>query len=134
MCCAVRLIYPSYVAGILDVVEEIHFYVLCNNTIICAEYLEQALFNEECTISSISCDKNYFMLLSNGETVILKFDIRILEGKLPFVLTFTYDLIRNSHLSTLAFAIVCVNNRITCVTDEVLASKYDCMYKEYETY
>jgi hypothetical protein len=73
-------------------------------------------------------------IISSGETVILKFEIRILEGKLPSVLTFTYDLIRNSHLSTIAYAIVCVNSRITFVTNEVLASKHDCLYGQYETY
>jgi hypothetical protein len=57
--------YRSYVAGILRVVEEIHFYVLCNDTIICAVYLEQALYTVVCTISSVSCDKYYFKLSSN---------------------------------------------------------------------
>jgi len=110
--CGTFGLYPSYVADILV----------------------QAVSNEECTFSNVSCDKNYFKLSSNGETVILKFEIRILEGNLSSVLTFTYDLIRNSHLSTLAFAIVCVNNRITYVSNEFLASKHDCMYGLYETY
>jgi hypothetical protein len=38
--CGVFCFYPNYVAGILDVVEKTHFYVLCNDTIICVEYLE----------------------------------------------------------------------------------------------
>jgi hypothetical protein len=83
-------LYPSYVAGILYVVEEIHFYVLCNDTIICAEYPEQEVSNEECTISSVSCDKNYFKLSSNGETVMLKFEAIIsLTTHAPHVAHYT---------------------------------------------
>jgi hypothetical protein len=40
-------LYPSHEAGILDVVKEIYFYAVCNDATICAEYLEQTLFNEE---------------------------------------------------------------------------------------
>jgi hypothetical protein len=44
--CGVFRLYPSYVTGILEVVEEIHFYVICNDTIIGDEYLEKTVSSE----------------------------------------------------------------------------------------
>ena len=35
-------LYPSYVAGILNSVKEIHFYVLCNKQVNYAYYIENA--------------------------------------------------------------------------------------------
>ena len=109
--CGVFGLYPSYVAGILKHVEEINFYVLCNYKLTNAEYIEKAISSEQFTISYVSCEKNYFILSSRGETVLLKSETRMMEAKLPPVLTFTYDLIRNSLLSSLAYAIVFVDNR-----------------------
>ncbi len=72
--------------------------------------------------------KNYFKLSSGGETVILKFETRMMEGKLPPVLTFTYDLLRNLVLSSLAYAIESVDNSAFYITNEVLTSRHDCLY------
>jgi hypothetical protein len=58
----------------------------------------------------------------------------MMEGKFQPLLTFTYDLIRSSHLSALAYAIVSLDNNITYVTNEVLASKHDCLYGQHATY
>jgi hypothetical protein len=55
-------LYTSYFAGTLDDVEDINFYFLRNDTITYTEYLEKAVSNEECIISSVSFDKNYFNL------------------------------------------------------------------------
>ena len=41
-----------------------------------------------------------------------------------------YHLLRNTRLSSLAYAIVSVDNRLTYVTNEVLATKHDCLYGE----
>jgi hypothetical protein len=45
-----------------------------------------------------------------------------MEGKLQSVLIFTHDLINNTHLSSLPYAIVSVGNRVTYIRNEVLAS------------
>ena len=126
--CGVFGLYPSHVAGILKHVEEINFYVLCNDKLTYSEYTEKAISCEQCTISCFSCEKSYFKLSSGGETVLLKFETRMMEGKLPPVLAFTYDLLRNLVLSSLAYAIQSVDNHVTYITNEVLTPKHDCLY------
>jgi hypothetical protein len=61
---------------------------------------------------------------SGGETVIRKFETRFMEGKLQSVLTFICHLLRNTRLSSLAYVIVSVDNRVTYKTNEVLASQF----------
>jgi hypothetical protein len=92
-----------------------------------------AVSGEQYNTSCVSCEENYFKLPSGGETVVLKFET-IMEGKLAAVLTFTNDLLRNTHLSSLAYAIVSVDNRVTYITKEVLESKHVCLYGEHATY
>ena len=49
------------------------------------------------------------------------------NGRKTFVRRHSHDLLRNSILSSLAYAIVSVDNHITYVTNELLTSKHDCM-------
>ena len=57
-----------------------------------------------------------------------------MEGKLLSVLTFTYDLLCNLVLSSLVYAVVSVDCRITYITNEMLTSKHDCLYRQRTTY
>jgi hypothetical protein len=59
--------------------------------------------------------------------LLLKFETRMMQGELPSVLTFTYDLLSNLVLSSIAYAIVCIDGRIKYITKEVLISKHDCL-------
>ena len=54
----------------------------------------------------------------------------MMEEKLPSVLTFTYDLINKTRLSSTAYVIVSVDNRVMYITKEVLASKHDCVLSD----
>jgi hypothetical protein len=58
----------------------------------------------------------------------------MVQGELPSVLTITYDLYRNLVLSSIAYAIVCIDGRIKYITIEVLTSKHDCLYGQREKY
>ena len=104
---AVFGLYPSYVACILKHVE-INFYVLSNDYLTYEDYIEKVSSSEQC-INSVSGEIDYFTLPSGEETVILKFETRIMEGKLPSVLTFAHDTLRNLILSSLAYAVVCID-------------------------
>jgi hypothetical protein len=42
-----------------------------------------------------------------------------MEGKRRPVMTFTYDMINNTHLSPLVYAIVSVDNLVMYITNEV---------------
>jgi len=68
-------LYPSYVAGILNSVKEINFYVLCSEKLNYADYVENCIAGKECTYKF---PKNYdfkvvtehsFQLTFGGETV-----------------------------------------------------------------
>jgi AraC-like DNA-binding protein len=82
--CAVFGLYPSYVAGILKRVVEINFYVLCNDELTYSEYTGKAISSELCTIC-VSCEKDHFTLSSGEETVLLKYETKMMEDKLPSV-------------------------------------------------
>ena len=130
--CSVIGLYPSYVAGILKHVVEINFYVLTNDYLTYADYIEKVTSSEQ-YIVSISCEKDHFTLSSGEETVLLKFETRIMEGNLPSVLTFTY-ILRNFIFSSLAYAIVCIDGRTNYITSEMLTSRHDCLYGQRTTY
>ena len=53
-------------------------------------------------------ERNYFELSSNGETVVIRFETRIIDGKTPSVLTLAHDLIRNIRLSSVAYGILSI--------------------------
>ena len=76
------------------------------------------------------CEKDHFTLSYGEETVLLKFETRIMNGKLPSVITYAHDMLRSLVLCSIAYAIVCNNGRIKYITSEVLASKRDWMVKE----
>ena len=116
---AVFGLYPSYVAGILKHVVEINFYVLSNEYLTYSDNSEKVTSSEQC-INSVSCEKDYATLSSGEETVILKFETRIMEAKLPSVLIFAHDLLSNLILSSLAYAIVSIDGRIKYITSEIL--------------
>jgi hypothetical protein len=78
LCGSFRL-YPSFVAGILNSVKEINFCVLCNE-LKYADYIENVL----------SHTGDYFQLSSNGETIAITFETKIIHGKLSSELTFAY--------------------------------------------
>ena len=64
-------LYPSYVAGILNSVKEIHFYVLCIKQIYYADYIEKRIAGKKCTVSYKSQRGCYFHLSCSGNTVII---------------------------------------------------------------
>jgi hypothetical protein len=74
------------------------------------------------------------MLSSTAETVVLKFEKRIIAGKLPSVPAFAFGLINSTCLSSLAYATVSVHYRVTYITNEALASKHDCVLSERASY
>jgi len=74
-CCCFEL-YPSFVAGILNSVNDIHFYVVCNKKVNYVDYVKQCISNRKCTISHT---KNYFQLSSGGETLYITFVARIVH-------------------------------------------------------
>ena len=125
--------YPAYVAGILKQAVEINFYVLSNKCLRYLEYIEKVASSEQCIVS-VMCEKDHFTLSYGEETVLLKFETRIMNGKLPSVITYAHDMLRSLVLCSIAYAIVCNNERIKYITSEVLTSKHDGLYCQRTTY
>jgi hypothetical protein len=133
--CGVAGIYPSYVAGILNQVNEINFYVLCNEQLKYSDFIEKCTSGRQCTISFMSVQGNYYKLSSSsGEFIVITFETRNIEGELPSVLTFAYDVLNNIRLSSLAYVIVCINKRVNYITNHVLTCRHDCVLDQRISY
>ena len=69
-------LYPSYVAGVLNSVKEIHFYVLYCGKLIHADYIEKCIAGEEHSVIYEPHRLGEFMLSSSGEIIALTFEAR----------------------------------------------------------
>jgi hypothetical protein len=54
-----------------------------------------------------------------------------MDGELPSELTFAYSIINRIRLSCLTYGIVRIKNHVTCISNEVLNSKHDCVIERY---
>jgi hypothetical protein len=62
-------IYPSFVAGILNSVNKIHFYVLCSKQPDYTDYIGKCVAGKECCICYMSNTNDYFQLSSGSKTI-----------------------------------------------------------------
>ena len=125
--CASFGLFPSYVAGILNSVKEINFYVLCNKRRLrCASYLETCVAGKE-WIFKLTTD-NYFVLTSGKKEVIIENHSRFFGGKLMSELIFAQSVLKNIKLSSLAYGVVCINKRLTYITNDTLTSRHECVF------
>jgi len=92
MLCGSLGLFPSYVAGILNSIKEISFYVLCNKRLGCASYLEKYFAGKECTYK-LRTDK-YFVLTFGNEEVVISLQSRFFGGKLPSELIFAQSVFK----------------------------------------
>jgi hypothetical protein len=127
MLCGCFGLYPNYVAGILNSVIEINFYVFCNKRKLrFVSYIEKCVAGKECTFM-LRTD-NYFVLTSGKEEVIMEFHSRFFGGKLPSELIFTQSVLKNIMLSSMAYGVVCINKRLTYIANDTLTSRHECVF------
>jgi hypothetical protein len=126
-------VYPSYVAGILNSVKRIHFFVLHSEKLNYADYVKKCIVSKERTFK-LPTDYSFkvvtahrFQLTFGGETVTISIEARQFQ-KLPSELTFAQCVLKTMRLSSLTYGIVCINNRVTYINNEVLKSKHDCVF------
>jgi len=62
-----------------------------------------------------------------GETVTIWSEARQVP-KLPSELIFAQSVLKTMRLSPLAYGTVCINKRVTYITNEVLTSKHECRF------
>ena len=124
MLCGSFGLYPSYAACILNSVKEIHFYILWNKRINYAYYIQKCIAEKECSLTYKTHTGYYFHLFSGSETNVLSFKARQFP-KLPSELIFARSMLKIMLLSSLVYGIVCINKRVTYITNQVLTSKHD---------
>ena len=105
-------LYPSYAAGILNSVNEIHFYVLCSRKLHYDEYIEKCIAGNKCIVPYTKYIDCYFHLFLGGDTIALSFTARQFR-KLPSELIFAQGVLKRMRLSSLVYGIVCINKRVT---------------------
>jgi len=74
---------------------------------------------------------DYFELPSSNEKIVLSFEARQFQ-KLPSELEFAQSVLKRMRLSSLAYGIVCINKRVTYITNEVLTSRHDCVFDLFD--
>jgi hypothetical protein len=85
-------LYPDYVAGILNSVKKINFYVLCNKSANYVDLLEKIISGKECTSKKFT--ENCFELQSDEETVIITFVTRTMHGQLTSELVIAHSVLK----------------------------------------
>jgi len=99
-------VYPSYVAGILNSVKKINFYVLQSEKLKYADYIEKCIDGKECTFkfptdySFKVVTERRFQLTFGGETVTIYIQARRFPS-LPSELIFAQGVLKTMRLSSL---------------------------------
>jgi hypothetical protein len=124
-------LYPSYVAGILNSVKEIHFYVLCSKKLHYSEYIEKFIAGNKCSVSYTKHTDCYFLLFSGGDKTALSFTARRFS-EIPMELIFAQSVLKRMRLSSLVYGIVCIKKRVTYITNQVLTSKHGCVFDLFD--
>jgi len=92
------------VAGVLNSVKGVHIYVLCSEKLNYVDYIEKFIAGKE-----------------HSESIALSFEARHFPEVLS-ELILALSILKKIFLSSLAFGIVCINKRVTYITNEVLRS------------
>jgi hypothetical protein len=127
--CGTFGLYPAYAAGILNSVDQIDFYVLCNKPIKYSEIIEKSIAGTECNFKLYA--GTTYVLISGCDTVLISFHEKLIREQSPSELVFAQNALSKLRISTLAYGIVCIKNGITGITNEVLTSKHNCIFDLY---
>jgi hypothetical protein len=73
--------------------------VLCNEQLIYAVYTEKCIAGKECSIPCKSHTETYYRLSSDGETIAISFEARLIHGQVPSELILAYGVFKNIRLT-----------------------------------
>ena len=102
--------------------------VFCCETLNYAVYIEEYIASKEYSFTYKAHTWDDFELSSVNERIELTFEARQF-WKMPSELIFVQSVLKRLRLSSLAFGIVCINKRVTYITNEVLTSRHDCVFE-----
>ena len=104
----------------------------------CAKYIEKCIAGKECTFKLLTehhfrlVKANSFQLSSGCDTVAISFEARLIHGQLPSELIFAQSVLKRMRLSSLAYGVVCINKRLTYITNDVLTSRHECRFDVFD--
>jgi len=102
--------------------------VLCNEELNYEKYIEKCIGDKECSVCYKSRTGHFFQIYQS-ETVFISFEARLFP-KLPSELMFAQGVLK-IQLGCLAYGIVTVKGRVTCITNEDISSRYDSVFQAY---
>ena len=82
MLCGLFGLCPNYVAGILNSVEDIRFYVLCSGKLNYADYIDKRIAGKACIFRLLSVlystliTEQYFQVIFSDDTIKIWFETR----------------------------------------------------------
>ena len=120
--------YPRFLAGILNSTRRIHFFVLCNEELNYENYIEKCISDKERSVRYKSHTRHYFKLYQSKK-IIISFETRLFP-KLPSEIIFAQCL-EKIQLGCLSYGIETFKGRVTCITNEVMSSRHNYVFKAY---
>jgi len=103
---------------------------LCSQKLNYADYIENCIAGKERSVTYKPRRGDEFLLSSSDEQIALSFEARQFL-KLPSELIFAQCILKKMCLSSLVFGILCINKRVTNVTNELLMSKHVCVFVRF---
>jgi len=67
-------------------------------------------------------------MLTSGKEEVISLQSRFFGGKLPSELIFAQSVFKNVQLSSLAYGVVCINKRLTYITNDTFTSRHECIF------
>ena len=71
-----------------------------------------------------------FRISYQGEEILITFQTRIFPEP-PSELMFAQSVLKNIQLVCLVYGIITIKGQVTCITNEVLSSKHNCVFEAY---
>ena len=125
-------IVPELCGWYLKLCEGNSFLSLCSKNLHYNEYIEKCIAGSKCSVSYTKHTEDTFHLSSsNGDSVIVSFEANLIHDELPSEIIFAQSVLKRIQFSSLAYGIVIVNKHITCITNEKITSKHDCVFERY---
>ena len=112
-------LYPIYSAGIPNSLKEIHFCVLCSEKLNYTDNVEKCFVGKGFNVNYKPHGRNKLRLSFTSGTIALSFEATRFP-KLPYQSVIFQSILKKICLSLLAFVVVCINKRVTYITNEVL--------------
>ena len=102
--------------------------MFCSEKLNYADYVEKYISSKVYSVTHKTHTVYYFKLSASIETIALSFGATEFPI-LPSEINIAQSVLKKMRLSSLAYGIVCINKRVTYITNEVLTSRHNCIFE-----